>query len=727
MHRLHVLVPILLLGSLPLSSLTAQARDSLATDSTVAPAQSLAPLVVTATRTPRALLDVPGAANVISRADLNRRPFGSVASLFADLPGLDVTGVGPNQARPVIRGFSGQRILLLDDGLRVTNSRRQQDFGELPSLLGQTGLDRIEIVRGPASVLYGSDAIGGVVNIVGNALPSLAGGDSFHGDLRFQYTGGAAGISQPSGAAAVRRGPFALRFDAEYRAADPYDAPGGQFGELRLPKSTRVIGTGLDDHRVQGHLGWDVSPNHHLFAKYSDYNATNAGFGLLDPTAAGDGTVVDIRYPKQEVRRGTFGYRGTELGLPVADRVDVAVYRSDNHRKLAQDIFIPFGPGTPPGAGIDIATRNATSVDATGLRLEAGKRVGTRHTLTWGAEFNRDMATGTDSSSNTVIGFGPPTTETSNRPALPRAAYRSFGLFLQDEVHVTGRLGLVLGARYQDNRAETFRTPHLDQTPVSGVDQTLVWAANAVYRLGDGVRVIGAASRGFRSPNLVERFYHGVTPEGNSFQSRNPNLVAETSINVDLGLRIQQPKWSLEAFAFENNLRDGIRIGATGDTVMGFPEYENINVDRLRVRGVELAVTATPFAGATVHGNVTTIDETDTAEPMMPVGSGYGDKLSLGARYRIPSGRIWAGIRYRYEGSREGTLGESTVVGKDFPGFSVIDVDLGVLALQWGTTAHVLTATVENVGNALYAEAGNAGFIRPAPARRLLLAWRSMF
>lgn len=727
MHRLLVLSAMLALSSAARSTASAQSRDTMPVDTLTRQVQPLAPIVVTATRTPRALLDIPGAANVITRGDLNRRPFGSVTDFFSDLPGLDVTGVGPNQARPVIRGFSGQRILLLDDGLRVNNARRQQDFGELPSLLGQSGLDRVEVVRGPASVLYGSDAIGGVINIVGSQLPTRAAGDAFHGDLRFQYVGGSAGTTQPSGALAGRRGPLAFRLDADFRNAGAYESPAGSFGDLTLAKPSTIRGTGVEDRHLKAQVGWDVNSNHHLFAKFSDYRATDAGFGFLDPAVAGDGTLVDIRYPFQQVRRGTLGYRGTDLDLGVADRVEVAAYRSDNRRDLAQDIFVPFGPGTPPGAGIAIATRNFTDVDATGLRLEAARRVGGRHTITWGIEYNLDQAVGTDSSTNTVLGFGPPEPETSNTPALPRAEFRSVGLFLQDEIAVTDRLGLVLGTRYQDNHAESFVTAGLDQQPVAGGDNTVVWAANAVYRVGDGVRLIASSSRGFRSPNLVERFFNGVTPEGSGFQSRNLGLVAETSINTDLGVRVQRATWSLEAFAFQNNLRDGIRIAATGDTVMGFPEYHNVNVDRLRVRGIELAATLTPFAGATLLGNVTTIDETDTAEPLVPVGDGYGSKLILGARYRIPSGRVWAGVRFRHEGRRDGTLGESSVVGMNFPGFSVVDLDVGALALQLGRTTHVLTATLENVGNVLYAEAGNAGFVRPAPGRRLLVAWRTGF
>ncbi|NIW86532.1 MAG: TonB-dependent receptor plug domain-containing protein, partial [Gammaproteobacteria bacterium] len=85
----------------------------------------------------------------------------TVTELFKGLPGLDVTGTGANQGRPMIRGQRGQRILLLQNGIRLNNSRRQQDFGALPALIDISGVERVEVVRGPASVLYGTDAIGG--------------------------------------------------------------------------------------------------------------------------------------------------------------------------------------------------------------------------------------------------------------------------------------------------------------------------------------------------------------------------------------------------------------------------------------------------------------------------------------------------------------------------------------------------------------------------------------
>ncbi|HEY7394337.1 MAG TPA: TonB-dependent receptor plug domain-containing protein, partial [Gemmatimonadaceae bacterium] len=116
---------------------------------------TLPAVVVTATRTPKLEFNSPAPVNYIANETIRERMPGSIADLFKDLAGLDVNGVGTNQTRPTIRGQRGQRILLLEDGIRMNNSRRQQDFGELPSFVDLNDVGRVEVVRGPSSVLYG--------------------------------------------------------------------------------------------------------------------------------------------------------------------------------------------------------------------------------------------------------------------------------------------------------------------------------------------------------------------------------------------------------------------------------------------------------------------------------------------------------------------------------------------------------------------------------------------
>ena len=165
--RLRLLaVSFLFLALFPPSFLSAQSSKSEDGAKDSVKVYRLAPMTVTVTRTAKNVFATAKPVFVLDRDVIRERNPNTVSDLFRELPGLDVTGVGANQTRPSIRGQRGQRILLLQDGMRLNNSRRQQDFGEIPALVDISSVERVEIVRGPASVLYGSDAIGGVVNVI---------------------------------------------------------------------------------------------------------------------------------------------------------------------------------------------------------------------------------------------------------------------------------------------------------------------------------------------------------------------------------------------------------------------------------------------------------------------------------------------------------------------------------------------------------------------------------
>ena len=716
--------------ALPLAALTAQGRDSTrARDTVTVRSHQLDPITVTVTRSPERLFTAPQAVSVIDSGELARRNVTSPITLFTELPGADLTGVGPNQLRPMVRGFVGQRILLLEDGLRLNNSRREEDFGELPAIVDLQSLDRVEVVRGPSSVLYGSDAIGGVVNLIGANLPWGTSGHVFHGALRYTYTGGSADVSEPSATLAGRDGRIAYRIDGGFRDASPYSAPAGSFGGVTLGSSALVQGTGVDDRNLGVQVGAELDPSQRVYAKFESYRATDAGFGYVDPALLGaDQPLIQINYPHQRVDRVTAGYLGQGLHLPFAQRIQLSVFSDGNRRDLAQNIFAPFGPGTPPGAGVAVITGNFTDIRTIGARLEASRNVASRHALTYGIDISQDQTQNTDSSVTTVIGFGPPTPQTSTTPNVPDASYLMMGVFAQDEIAVSSRLTLVLGARYQDNTARTRTTPGLTDSLVTSTDRTVVGAMNALFTLSHNVNLVGSVSRGFRSPDLVERFFNGLTPEGDGFQARNTDLHAETSIDVELGVRMQHGPWSLEVFGFQNNLHDGIRVVATGDTVNNFPVFQNVNIDHLRIRGIEAGGELALGRQLTVAANYTLIDQENVAQPLLPVGDEYGNKINASVRYHDARQTRWLGFSVRHLGKRynDFPIGSSPV-GTTLPGFTETSIDGGTRLLQIGRVAQTLTASVENIGDVLYAEAGNAGFFRPQPGRRLRVGWRSEF
>ena len=687
----------------------------------------LPPLNITATRTVRDVFETAAPVSVIDQLQIRRRAPNTAADLLRDLPGLDVNGVGANQTRPVIRGQRGQRILLLEDGLRMNNSRRQQDFGELPAIVDVNDLQRVEVVRGPASVLYGSDAVGGVINLITEGVPVVEDG-SVGG--RLQYTFRDAGDQhRPNAEAYGRFGGFGVRVSGTFRDTEPYRAPEGTFGNVTLNEDVLVADSGVRDGNVSALVEYRFPEIHRVFAKVENYWADDAGFGFVANDALGlvNAPDIQIAYPDQDVNKVTLGYRALGLGLPVADRLDVTGYRMDNERRFALDIFIPF-EDAPPGAGVVSTNENFTDVETLGFRLEAAKLLGDDVILTYGTDFFRDATFNTDETVTGVVGFGPPQFETTNAPNVPNASYRSLGVFAQADVTIADRVSIVAGARFQDVRADTDPTENLDLPPTSTSDQTVVGAANVLVEVVPYLNLVAAVGRAFRAPNLVELFFNGPTPEGAGFQVRNPDLEAEKSVNVDLGIKYRRDRVGFEAYYFRNEVRDGIRIAPTGEMVGPFPGFQNVNIDELLFEGVEVLGQVMPIEGLTVGGSYTYLDSKDVLNPNNPLGDTFSSKITGRLSYRDGDGRFWAEYRVRRNGEQKDfDAGFLNVVGETLPAFTVHDVRAGVRVLRLGRTEHHLRLGVENLTNELYAEFSNATFFRPEARRHLTLGWTTSF
>ncbi len=683
----------------------------------------LTPIMVTATRTFKDMFETPQPASAIGSVTIRDEAPNTVTDLFSALPGLDATGVGPTQVRPAIRGLRGQRILLLADGLRLNNSRRQQDFGEIPALVDVTTLDRVEIVRGPASVLYGSDAIGGVVNLI-TRTPTAEG---LHGSLGYRYSTHD-DQQKVTGMIAGRTGRLGFQVHGTFRDAETYSAPAGSFGNITLARDTSVFDTGVQDESFNGYMDYDVTPHQRAFVRVERYRADTTGFGYVDPAAyAPNQPLIQIRYPFQRFDKLTMGYQASQLGLPIADGVNVIGYYQDNERQFDLDVFIPFGPGTPPGAGVQVNSENFTDLETVGVRIDATKLATARVLLTYGVDVFRDDSKNTDASRSTVFGFGPPMTETSARPQVPNATYRSIGTFLQADVELHERASLVLGVRYQDIHAETRPTEGLTAPLVSETDRTAVGSANAIVRVTENLSVIGSVGRAFRSPNLVERFFNGLTPEGGAFQAPNPRLEPETSLNLDFGVRYRDALLYLEGFVFRNEIRDGIRIAPRGDEINGLPVFHNINVDKLRFTGVELSGDIMLPNGLFLGSNYTHLSSKDVLDPSNPVGESFSDKVNAHLGYRHPSDRVWIEYRVRHNGKRKDVDLGTNPVGDVLPAFTVHSARGGVTVFRRGSHTHRVGITVSNLTNQLYAEFANVSFFRPEPRRRVTLTWDMSF
>ncbi|HXV86029.1 MAG TPA: TonB-dependent receptor [Gemmatimonadales bacterium] len=679
----------------------------------------LSEVIVTATRTEKPVFATPSAASVVDHTLIKELAPNSATDVLRALPGVDVTGVGPNQARPAIRGQRGQRILMLEDGLRLNNSRRQQDFGELPALVDVNAVERVEIVRGPASVLYGSDAIGGVVNMI-TRVPTRTG---VSGSAGYRYSTHDK-QQRVTGSLAAGVGPWTVSGSGTFRQADPYQAPAGTFGQITLAGQTPVVDTDAQDHSFNVRLGYRPSGRHDLGIKFERYQADTTGFGWVDPQAyAPQQPIIQILYPDQRFDKLSVTYVASDLGFPLADRVNVAGYRQDNQRHLAINIRVPFGPTS----GMLDSSRNFTDLETYGFRLEATKLAASRVMFTYGVDFFRDRSVNTDSGVTRFFGLGPIPARTRTVPQVPNATFRSAGAFVQGDVQVTNRASLILGGRYQDVQAATQATTGIPAPLVTLTDRTVVGSANALYRVTNEVVLVGSVGRAFRSPNLVERFFDGVTPEGAAYQAPNPGLAAETSLNLDLGVRVSHARVSAEGFVFRNMVRDGIRIAPRGDTLRGLPVFWNVNVDKLRFQGVELGAEVVLPGGFLARSGYTHLTSKDVLNPNNPVGDSFSRRLTGGVRYSTLAERVWLGYEVRHNWERRDVQLGTSPIGPVLPAFTTHGVRGGVTVFRRGGHVQRLGMAVNNLTNALYAEFPNASFFRPEPGRSVVLTWDVTF
>jgi iron complex outermembrane receptor protein len=312
---------------------------------------------------------------------------------------------------------------------------------------------------------------------------------------------------------------------------------------------------------------------------------------------------------------------------------------------------------------------------------------------------------------------------------------------LQDDLRLWNRFSAILGARYQTTWAKTKPTPGLEDEPLyDSQDDAVVWATNFVFEAADYLNVVATVGTAFRSPNLIERFFNGLTPEGNGFQVRNPDLQPEESFNVDLGVKYRRNDVYFELGAFRNRIKNGIRIvGPLGTIEIGdepFGVYQNQNIEELVYTGIEAALDWAITPAITVGLNYTKIDSSnETPEANYSVTEGYSDKLNVMGRYQDPRDRFWAELDVRYQGEQDDVLladpnnpeSAPNPVGDVFPAFTVVNLSGGVTLFRDEKMAHKLNLQANNLTNELYAEFSNVSFFRPEPERNYVLQYLFQF
>lgn len=648
---------------------SAQAQDAETTTATSDPDA----IVVTAAGYEQRIKDAPASISVIDRADLEEKRFGSLAEALQDIQGVDVGGEAGKTGGLTIsmRGMPSDYTLVLLDGRRqnAPGGVTPNGFGETSTsfLPPYSAIERIEVVRGPMSTLYGSDAMGGVVNIITRKVGDRWVGtgqveSTIQGDERFGNIQSINGFAQ--GPVVRDLVGLTLRGSIFHREASNIDIPGDPALTLgRNPVQSDIYNYG-------GRITLTPHADHDLWIEYDRNEQT------YDNTEGQLGTLGSGGYsPEQRFNRSNYvlahSWR-TRLGT-----LDTTVTRSETE---TIGRLIPNGtPGAVPGSPRALEARN----DIVDSRF-AGRAGPVAYTV--GGQYWR---------ARMVEGVAPEPFRFTQWAGFAEAT-----LTIAESLNITG------GARYDDH--STFGSK---------------WSprAYAVWNINDQLTLKGGASRGFKTPR-VEQIASGIIGFGG--QGRipllgSPNLTPETSTSYEAAIYFDtRDFFSGNVTLFNNDFTDKIAGGPgipncrfTGAPsrpgcldVGPFPTVDlfsqSINIDKARTRGVEVAASFRFDRAVSLGVNYTYTDSEQLSGPEegLPLIGTPEHMLNGNLRWSIDDrASVWARAEIR-SGRWRGDNAQQRALG-DFRGYEVFHLGGSYQV----TPAFRLAATLYNILDTDYA------------------------
>ncbi|WP_223305805.1 TonB-dependent receptor domain-containing protein [Massilia sp. NR 4-1] len=565
-------------AALSLSLLTLLIGNAYAAPAPEASDAAMPTVVVTASAVALNVQDAPASISVITREEIERQPVYDLGTLLRRIPGVS-GGLAPNgeQSKVKLRGLPENYTLILIDGKRQGNSadtNYRPDLGRQDlNWLSPEMIERIEVVRGPMSSLYGSDAMGGVINIITRKIPQKWSGsasanltrpqDSDRGDATQMMLNVAGPLAQGVG----------LRLGGSVTRQKPDETTGGFVPAGR--EAPNGVG-GSRDENFNAALNWTLAPGHLLSfdGSYGTQRATQSG-----TQTAPDRPLISSWGASKLVRKSAgMGYEG-RWGKTEA-KFNLYHNRYDNN----------------DGA----ASSRAASTILDGRVNQPLKLANIDHLLTLGGQWKRDTLF-----NNQTIGTIP--IDYLGHAVVGSSLSRNTSaLFAEDQVFLSDAFTLTLGARLDhDAKFGNHTSPR----------------AYVVYRPASEWTVKGGVSQGFRAPTLKESTPGAATQSrgggcgslaplgwtsrsGGCYMAGNADLKPETSTNAELGLNFQRAGWDLGMTYFHTNFKDKIEYDALG-FFHGYWWTRMKNIQKARTRGIEASANVPLASSLTWRNNLT--------------------------------------------------------------------------------------------------------------------------
>jgi hemoglobin/transferrin/lactoferrin receptor protein len=483
------------------------------------------------------------ATTLLSNLQIARRSPENLMQALETVPGISQVSEG-HASVPAIRGMARGRVLLLVDGARVTSERR---VGPSGTFLDPGTLERIDVARGPGSVAYGSDALGGVVSVRTRTAEPRS-------PLKVRGTatlGG--GTPDRRGAVELSKGfsKGGLLVEGHARGADDWSSP---------EDDTDIFNSGWQDGGFVVRGTQEIGPGVLTAGWQSD-------FGRDIERPRNNSRTVRFYYPYENSHRFTTSYDAGNRGS--LEQITVTGFLGSFDQRTDQDRYATATTGRSIERA-DVAANDfhvkGTAQKALGrVRLEFGVDVNGRYDLE-----ALDIIQTYDVSGNL--------TQDSTNVSVEDARRTDVGAFVQADAFALPVLRLSAGIRGDSVTTRNTGGFFGDRSTSNGALSGFAAATAGPF---SGLSVTAQVSRGFRDPTLSDRYFRG--PSGRGFTTGNPELEPETSLQVDLSARYTLARTQIGVFYYDYRIDDLIERYSTQTDFFFFR-----NRGRGHIRGFEL-------------------------------------------------------------------------------------------------------------------------------------------
>ncbi|BBM87966.1 TonB-dependent receptor [Candidatus Uabimicrobium amorphum] len=560
---------------------------------------------------------------------INERMVRSIPEALKQTPGVMVQKTAHSQGSPFIRGFTGFRNLFLIDGIRLNNSIFREGPNQYWNTVDFFAVERLEIVKGPGSLIYGSDAVGGVINTITRERERYGDDSLLNSRLFYRYSSGEQSH--------MARGEISGNYGYDFGFV------GGvfykKFGNIIAGgDSNELDKTGYLEMGGDFKLNWFLSNHEELVFGYYGVNQNDAERThktIFAKSFRGSAVGNELRRRTDHDRHLTYiQYRMYDL----EDFFDNATFTVSWHYQAEEQDRIR-GDGRRDIQGI--------TTNTVGFLARFASNVGFGQ-LIYGGEYYRDFVRSFREDFNADGTFN---RRRIQGPVADDSTYDTLGVYVQWEMPIHEQFTIIPGVRYTHSWLEAGEV----EDPLTGNEVSIeddwggfigslkfVWALNANWN------IFGGVSQSFRSPGLSDltRFN---SARSNEIETPVDELDPEYFISYEIGLKAQYSNWFFQGSYYYTQIDNMIIRFPTGNIINGEVEVTKDNEGDGFVHGVEFEAgyNITPqwqvFGGfAWMEGIVSTFPEANSNKEDEPIDRMQPAQGFVGLRWNHPSRRYWA-------------------------------------------------------------------------------------